>query len=88
MRTKTKKQNRNHTKIYTYDVTCSFDLEYSFTESEIIQDPEGGEGDFIPTDEAINDLENRLKEVIGNDFYISNLQADVESEQLLGIAEE
>jgi hypothetical protein len=79
------KQSMKRKKIYTYDVICSFNLQYSFTESEVEPDPEGGKSDFIPTDEAIRNLEKVLTEAIGFNFSVTNLQADVESDQLLGI---
>lgn len=82
------KQSAKHKKIYTFDVTCSFSLQYSFTESEVEPDPEGGKGDFIPTDEAISTLEKELTDVIGFNYCVSDFQADVESDQLLGILEE
>ena len=81
------KQNTKRKKLYTYDVTCSFNLQYSFTASEVEPDPDGGKGDFIPTDEAIRNLEKKLTEAIGLNFYVSNFQIDVESDQLLGITE-
>jgi hypothetical protein len=90
MKTKTTKpkQSTKRKKIYTYDVMCSFSLQYSFTESEVEPDPEGGKGDFIPTDEAIHNLEKELTEAIGFNYCVSNFQVDVESDQLLGTSEE
>lgn len=87
MKTKATKptQSTKRKKIYTYNVICSFNVQYSFTESEVEPDPEGDKGDFIPTDEAIRNLEKVLTEAIGLNFSVTNLQADVESDQLLGI---
>jgi len=82
------KQSVKRKKTYTYDVMCSFNLQYSFTESEVEPDPEGGKGDFIPTDEAISNLEKKLTEAIGLNYCVSNLRVDAESDQLLGILEE
>jgi hypothetical protein len=89
METKTTKprQSKQHKKAYTFDVICSFDFQYTFTESEVKPDPEGHEGDFIPTDEAIAALEKELTKAIGYNYPVSDLNAEVGSAQI-GIMEE
>ena len=66
---------------------CSFNLQYSFTESEVEQDPGGDEGDFNPTDEAIQTLEKDLQKTLGDDYVITKFEAYVESDELLGISD-
>jgi hypothetical protein len=75
-------------KIYTYNVICSFNLQYSFTESEVENDPGGAETDFNPTDKALKTLEKDLRETLGQNYAVSNLEAYAESDSLLGITEE
>jgi len=79
------KKKEKHKKIYTFNVICSFNLQYSFSETEVEPDPEGGKGDFIPTDEAIENLEKELTEAIENNYPITDFQVDVDSDQLLGV---
>ena len=74
--------------IYTYLVTCSFRLQYSFGESEVEQDPEGAAGDLQPTNEALRVLEKDLTETLGQNYYVKELHAEAESDQLLGTVEE
>jgi hypothetical protein len=80
-----RKQNEEPEKVYTYRVLCSFTIQYSFPESEVIPDPEGRKGAFIPTDKAVCQLEEDLIEIIGYNYSVSDLVADVESDDLLGI---
>jgi hypothetical protein len=74
-------------RIYTYNVICSFNLQYSFTESEVEQDPGGDEGDFNPTDKAIRTLEKDLQETLGHNYAITKFEAYAESDELLGISD-
>ena len=66
---------------------CSFNLRYSFTESEVEQDPGGDERDFSPTDKAIRTLEKDLQETLGQNYVITMFEAYAESDELLGISD-
>jgi hypothetical protein len=85
--TKAKQPVGQGKRIYTYDVICSFNLQYSFTESEVEKDPGGDEGDFNPTDKAIRNLEMDLKQTLGHNYAISNFEAHAESDDLIGISD-
>jgi hypothetical protein len=74
--------------IYTHLVTCSFRLQYSFGESEVEQDPEGAAGDLQPTDKALRVLEKDLTETLRQDYCVTDLQVEAESDQLLGTVKE
>ena len=74
--------------IYTYLVTCSFRLQYSFGDSEVEQDPEGAAGDLQPTDKALRVLEKDLTETLRQDYCVTDLQVEAESDQLLGTVKE
>ena len=49
-------------KYYTYMISCSFKMQYTFTEKEVEQAEEGGEGDVDPTEDALMDLERTIKD--------------------------
>lgn len=85
---KRRKRAKPGKRTYTYMVTCSFRLQYSFVESEVEQDPEGAAGDIQPTNEALRVLEKDLSETLGQDYCVKELHAEAESDQLLGTIEE
>jgi hypothetical protein len=85
---KRKQPAKSGKRIYTYMVTCSFRLQYSFVESEVEQDPGGDEGELQPTDKALRVLEKDLTEILGQDYCVTDLQAKAESDQFLGTTEE
>lgn len=72
-------------KKYTYLVKCSFDLQFTFDESDLEQDSDGDVGDFSPKDEAIRALEDELREVLGNNYAIDSFEAYTDFEKLLGV---
>jgi hypothetical protein len=72
-------------RIYTYDVVCTFSLQYSFRESEVEQDPEGAEGDLQPREDALTALENELTEVIMQNYVVTEMTAEAESDNLIGV---
>ena len=69
---------------YTYKVMVSFNVEYSFNESEVEEDPEGKIGaDFNPTPAALHKLRQQLRDELVN-FSVSNIEAHAESDELIG----
>ena len=70
-------------KLYTFRVLCSFEIQYTFTESEVEPDPGGDEGDFCPTDAAIKALEQELRDLIQQNHAVSAFEAYAESDELL-----
>ncbi len=73
-------------KLFTYRVTCSFELQYSFNESEVERDWDGGEKDFRPTELAISALEKELLEKLQNNYVVESVEARTEFDHLLGIS--
>ncbi len=75
-------------KTHTFRVTCSFVIQHSFTEAEVMVDPEGREGDIVPTESALTDLQSEIEASLGEDYAISTLIVETESDDLLGTAED
>ena len=78
----TKKKTAPH---YTFYVSCSFRMQYTFTEKEVQADPGGNEKDFEPTDEALRALEQDLADHLGQNYTVTDVQADADSDSLLGV---
>jgi hypothetical protein len=74
-------------KFYTYSVSVSFDMQYTFGEDEIQQAEEGGKNDFDPTDKALADLESELKEYLSQNYCIRSIEAFTDFDSLLGISD-
>jgi hypothetical protein len=72
-------------KTYTFQVACSFALQYSFPEAEIEQLSNGGAPNFLPTKLALLALQARLEETLGEDHAVSALTVHVEPDDLLGV---
>ena len=71
---------------YTYRVVCSFELQYTFDQSEVEADPEGdGEKDFSPTEDALEKLAGEMTETLSYNWPISSLEAWADSSDLLGV---
>ena len=75
-------------KTYTYRVLCSFELQHSFTESEVEHDPEGFESSFVPTDAALLALREELQAALDQNHAISSFDVHTESDDLLGIVDD
>lgn len=75
-------------KLFTYNLTCSFEMQFTFTASEVEQSDEGGEGDFSPTDEALESLEKELQEYIGQNYPVQKLEISGDFDDLLGTSNE
>ncbi len=90
MKTKSPKRAKltNTKKIYTYNVICSFQTQYSFTESEVEPDRGGDEGNFEPTEKALDRLCKEFTEYIGCNYGIDKFQAFADSDDLLGVDED
>jgi hypothetical protein len=89
MKRKPSKRKRRVTpeKRYDFNVKCSFTLQFGFVESEIAQDPEGGIGDFRPTDKTLRSLKKELTEALGN-YGVGDFELYADSDDLLGIVED
>jgi hypothetical protein len=75
-------------KYYTYMILCSFKIQYTFTEKEVEQAEEGGEGDLDPTEDALMDLERTIKDCLDPDWAVSDVEAWTDFDELLGVIED
>ena len=76
-----KKTNRH----YTFNLLCSFRMQFTFTEKEVQPDPDGDEKDFEPTDEALRALEQEVAEHLGQNYAVSDVEVDADSDSLIGV---
>ena len=74
-------------KHYTYRVTCSFEMQFTFTEDEVVQSEEGNEKDMEPSDDALLALEEEIKDELCQNWIIEKVDVDTDFEMLLGIME-
>lgn len=73
-------------KHFTYKVSVSFDMQFTFGESEVEQSDEGDEGDMSPMDKALEALGNEIKECLSQQFCpIENMEAWTDFDHLLGV---
>lgn len=70
-------------KIHTFRVTCSFNLQYSFAESEVSATAQGEHG-IAPTESALAELQADIEATLAEKYPISFMTVDVESDDLLG----
>ena len=75
-------------RLFTYRVHCSFEIQHTFTDAEVEQDSEGGEGDFSPTNDALKALERELTELLGSCHAVAGFEALADSDDLLGATDE
>jgi len=75
-------------KLYTYTVTCSFNVQYTFGEDEVEQAVEGGEGDLDPTESALEALGAEIRSCLEEQFSITKVEAWADFDGLLGVIEE
>lgn len=72
-------------KSYTYSVTCSFQLQYTFTQDEVEQAKEGGDGDFDPSADALEKLAAEIGDCVAEQFTVSEVEAWADFDSLLGV---
>lgn len=75
-------------KNYTFQVFCSFKMQYTFAEDEVARDPGGDETDFEPKDEALEALELELNELLSSNYPVSDVDASADSNGFIGMTEE
>jgi hypothetical protein len=72
-------------KHYTFNLTCSFTMQCTFTEQQVQQDADGGDGDVEPTDAALLQLEAEMKEYLQQVYLVADkVEIFADSEDLLG----
>jgi len=72
-------------KHYTFNVVCSFTMQFTFTESELQPDSDGSESDVEPSDMALIKLEQELRDFLSQHYYVKNVEVYADSDALLGI---
>ena len=75
-------------KTYTFNVCCSFEMQFTFRDDEVEPCPDGGETDVEPTDEALEALQRELEEYLSKHYVVSEIDASAEPDSLLGTQEE
>lgn len=84
-----KKRIRATEQYFTYNVSCSFDFQFTFTGQEVEPAEEGDETDFDPTEEALSALAAEIKEHLSQNYAaIENVEAFADFNDLLGISED
>ena len=74
---------------FTYLVTCSFNMQFTFTDSEVEQSDEGAEGDMSPTDAALEALAQEVANRLGEHFGgVEKIEACADFDDLLGTEED
>jgi hypothetical protein len=76
------------TKSYTYQVHCTFTVQFTFSERAIKATEEGTEGDVDPTQEALDGLATELQEYLSQNYSVSDVQAHADFDDLLGVNSE
>lgn len=75
-------------KLYTFNVSISFEMSFTFNESQLQPAEEGGENDLDPTDDALVELQNELHEYLAKSYPVENVLAFADFDSLIGISEE
>lgn len=73
-------------KTYTFELLATVRVTYSFSESEVLQEPGGGEDEVVPTDAALGELEQSLLETLGQNYAVEAVGIDVSSDDLQGVS--
>ena len=85
---KREKADKKNKKYYTYMISCSFKMQYTFTEKEVEQAEEGGEGDLDPIEDALMDLEKTIKDRLEPHWAVSDVEAWTDFDELLGVIDD
>lgn len=76
-------------KNFTYNVSVSFQMQFTFPESEVEQSDEGDQGDLSPMDAALEALGKEVAECLGEQFGgVDKVEAWADFDDLLGVDEE
>ncbi len=70
--------------LYTFNVQCSFAVQYTFNDSEIEPDPDSDEGGIRPTEAALQALEGELYNALHQNHAVDNVMAWADSDCALG----
>lgn len=70
-------------KYYTFKVFCTFEMQYTFTESEVERDADGGEYAVEPTDAAIEALEAEVLEYVSQNYPVESVEVSTDSDLIM-----
>jgi hypothetical protein len=69
-------------------VVVSFEMQFTFPESEVEQSDEAHDGDMSPTDTALESLEKEFHECLSQIYYVQTIELCSDSKDLMGVPEE
>ena len=75
----------NSNKHYTFNVSVTFNMQYTFTSSEVQPAEEGGCNDVDPSDEALAALAKEIEEYLSINYPINDIEVFSDFDDLLGI---
>jgi len=75
-------------KHYTYNLSVSFRMQFTFTEDEVKPSEEGGPKDRDPSSRSLENLEKELGEYLGQNYAVDDVEVWGDFDELLGIDEE
>jgi hypothetical protein len=75
----------NSKKLYTFNVSFSFEMQFTFPSSDVQPAEEGGKNDFDPTDKAITALEKEVENYLAQVYPVTNVQAFADFDSLIGV---
>ena len=82
-----KNESKTPEKYYTYNVSVSFDMQFTFNEKDVQPSDGGDENDFDPSDQALLDLEKELEDYLSQNYSIDEIEAWANFDNLLGVNE-
>ncbi len=85
MESNSKERSQKLRRHYTFKVSCSFQIQYTFSDDEVQIDPDGNEEDFEPTSVALETLEHELEEYLFKAYAVEDVLASADSNTLIGI---
>jgi hypothetical protein len=76
-------------KHFTYRIACSFEMQFTFDESEVEQSDEGGAGDLSPTDRVLEELGQEIQECLSAQFGgVDKIEVSADFDDMLGTTED
>jgi hypothetical protein len=72
-------------KHYTFNVVCSFTMQFTFTEYEVQPGSDGSESDVVPLDSELTKIEVELRNLLSQHYSVGEVDLYAGSDALLGI---
>lgn len=74
-------------KLYTFLVSVSFEMQFTFNEKEIVHAEDGDENSVDPSERALSKLEREVAKYLSQQYPVEKVEAFAEFDNLLGILE-